>query len=344
MNAASRWRWRNVRASTEMRYRLTGGGQAAPSPPRQSAEGAAWEQQECSVQADTRHVNSNKPASAMRGYRGVKYTLFICCYVLWVVSAVLTAVGIYAKVAKEKDVVDTLTIDPALLLIVVGSAVFLITFFGCFGALRNVTCLLKAFLGILVVVVLLQVAAGIVSYLFTDMVMERTEKLMMKAIIRYREDQDLENAIDFIQKKFQCCGVEGYKDWSHNIYFQCSEDNPSLEACGVPFSCCVGLRNQTVLNTMCGYGMQEAEGTSAALDVFTVGCLEKIVRWAKHNLLLVAGLTGGLLLLELCMICLAAAQIAWIKKATKAETRGVRSQQGRKDSFWLPAFASFADE
>lgn len=31
--------------------------------------------------------------------------------------------------------------------------------------------------------------------------MERTEKLMMKAIVQYREDQDLENAIDFIQKK-----------------------------------------------------------------------------------------------------------------------------------------------
>lgn len=33
--------------------------------------------------------------------------------------------------------------DPALLLIVVGSVMFLITFFGCVGALRNATCLLK---------------------------------------------------------------------------------------------------------------------------------------------------------------------------------------------------------
>lgn len=41
------------------------------------------------------------------------------------------------------DVVDTLTVDPALLLIVVGSLMFLITFLGCFGALRNATCLLK---------------------------------------------------------------------------------------------------------------------------------------------------------------------------------------------------------
>lgn len=41
------------------------------------------------------------------------------------------------------DVVDTLALDPALLLIVVGSFMFLITFFGCFGALRNSASLLK---------------------------------------------------------------------------------------------------------------------------------------------------------------------------------------------------------
>uniref|UniRef100_A0A8C7YD38 Tetraspanin-33 n=1 Tax=Oryzias sinensis TaxID=183150 RepID=A0A8C7YD38_9TELE len=100
------------------------------------------------------------------------------------------------------------------------------------------------FLVILAVVFLLQIAAGVVGYLFTDKVMERTEKLMMKAIVRYREDRDLENAIDFVQKKFQCCGVENYKDWSQNPYFNCLDTNPSLEACGVPFSCCIHLKNQ----------------------------------------------------------------------------------------------------
>lgn len=55
---------------------------------------------------------------------------------------------------------------------------------------------------------------------------------------------------------------------------------------------------QTVLNTMCGYGMQQLEERSAGQDVFTIGCLEKIVWWVKNNLLLVAGLTAGLLLLE----------------------------------------------
>uniref|UniRef100_UPI0037E86C5B tetraspanin-33 isoform X2 n=1 Tax=Semicossyphus pulcher TaxID=241346 RepID=UPI0037E86C5B len=280
----------------------------------------------------------------MRGYRAIKYTLFIFCYFFWVVSAGLIAVGVYAKIAKEKNVVDTLTVDPALLLIVVGSVMFLITFLGCFGALRNATCLLKTFLAILTAILLLQVAAGVVGYLFTDMVMERTERLIMKAIVRYREDPDLENAIDFIQKKFQCCGVESYEDWSQNVYFQCVDSNPSLEACGVPFSCCVGLQNQTVLNTMCGYGVQQLEESSAGEEVFTIGCLEKIVWWAKNNLLLVAALTGGLLLLEVGMIGLAAAQVSWIKRRQREKKEfESRARSDRKDSSWYPAFADFDD-
>ncbi|KAM4739851.1 tetraspanin-33 isoform 1-T1 [Anableps anableps] len=261
----------------------------------------------------------------MRGYRGIKYTLFIFCYCFWVVSAVLIAVGIYAKVAKEKDVVDTLTVDPALLLIVVGSLMFLITFLGCFGALRNATCLLKMFLVILGVVFLLQIAAGAVGYVFTDMVaethkqnpehqteirydravvqvMERTEKLMMKAVVRYREDQDLENAIDFIQRK-------------------------------------------TVLNTMCGYGMQQEQEGSAREHIFTTGCLEKIIMWAQNNLLLVAGLTGGLLLLEVCMMGLAGTQMAWVQKVQRRQKDSeARSREERKERLWFPPFADFNDE
>lgn len=61
-------------------------------------------------------------------------------------------------------------------------------------------------------------------------------------------------------------------------------------------TCVVHL--QTVLNTMCGYGMQRLDAGAAAGDVFTVGCLEKIMGWTRTNLLLVGGLTLGLLLLE----------------------------------------------
>lgn len=65
---------------------------------------------------------------------------------------------------------------------------------------------------------------------------------------------------------------------------------------------------QTVLNTMCGYGMQQLEEKLARQHIFTIGCLDKIVWWAKHNLLLVAGLTAGLLLLEVTLVSV------WLQK------------------------------
>lgn len=81
-----------------------------------------------------------------------------------------------------------------------------------------------------------------------------------------------------------------------------------------PFLCylkqllCVFFLLQTVLNTMCGYGMQQLEEKLARQDIFTIGCLDKIVWWAKHNLLLVAGLTAGLLLLEVTLVSI------WLQK------------------------------
>ncbi|XP_072517223.1 tetraspanin-33 [Salminus brasiliensis] len=266
----------------------------------------------------------------MRTYKGIKYILFVCCYIFWVASGVLLAVGIYAKLAKENDVVDTLTTDPALLLLTVGSLMFVITFLGCFGALRDSAILLKMFLGILLVIVLLQIAAAVLGFLFSDMVLDRTEQLMKKAIVLYREDMDLENVIDFVQKKFLCCGVDGYSDWSQNVYFNCSEKNPSLEACGVPFSCCVRQPNETVFNSMCGYETQRRRESVLSERIYTNGCLDKIVLWGKQNLLLVGGMSISLLCLEICMIAMAAVQLGQIQKVQlKKKKASGRPQKDR---------------
>ncbi|XP_053491072.1 tetraspanin-33 isoform X3 [Ictalurus furcatus] len=272
----------------------------------------------------------------------------------------MIAVGIYAKVAKENgtelplshelpfstcyihgvllelslqkiscftDVVDTLATDPALLLLTVGSLTFIITFFGCFGALRDGAILLKMFLGILMVILFLQIAAAVLGFLFSDMVLKRTELLMKKAIVLYREDMDLENVIDFVQKKFLCCGVNYYSDWSQNAYFNCSVNNPSLEACGVPFSCCVRQQNETVFNSMCGYKTQGMEESLIKQRIYVNGCLNKIVLWGKQNLLLVGGISIGLLCLEICMISLAAAQLIQIQKKGEEKSKSQAKQE-----------------
>ncbi|XP_078077344.1 tetraspanin-33 isoform X2 [Mustelus asterias] len=239
----------------------------------------------------------------MKTNRLIKYLLFAFCFIFWVASGLMIAVGIYAKAAMEGDAVDSLTADPALLLIIVGCLIFCITFLGCTGALRDIQILLQIFMWSLLVILLLQVERKSVA-------------LFEKGIIRYRDDLDLQNLIDYIQKKFKCCGVLSFRDWSKNVYFSCAAANPSLERCGVPFSCCI-LGIEKVLNTMCGYETQSMKNWTARKQIYTNGCMEMVVNWGKQNLFLIGGLGLGLLLLEIAIISLTVVllkQIHYIKK------------------------------
>ncbi|KAG9464580.1 hypothetical protein GDO78_019694 [Eleutherodactylus coqui] len=97
--------------------------------------------------------------------------------------------------------VESLTTDPAILLIVVGILMFIITFFGCLGSLRDINLLLKIFAGMLIVVLILQLVAAILGFIFRGTVSDSASSVMAKAIIYYRDDLDLQNLIDYIQKK-----------------------------------------------------------------------------------------------------------------------------------------------
>ncbi|XP_063780581.1 tetraspanin-33-like [Pseudophryne corroboree] len=235
----------------------------------------------------------------MRTSQAVKYCLFISCYIFWVASGLMIAVGLYAKLCKETGVVESLTADPAIILIVVGTLMSVITFLGCMGALRDLLLLLKIFASMLVLVMFLQFVAAVLGFIFSGMVLEKATSVMSRAIIHYREDLDLQNFIDFIQKKFECCGVENYQNWSLNIYFSCKDTNPSQEKCGVPYSCCVKEERQSVINTMCGYNTQNLRSWHVEDRIYVEGCLHKIVSWGRGNLLFLGGIAMGLILLEL---------------------------------------------
>ncbi|XP_065535490.1 tetraspanin-33 isoform X3 [Lathamus discolor] len=91
----------------------------------------------------------------------------------------------------------------------------------------------------LAIIFLLQLVAGVLGFVFSDKARGKVSEIINGAIMHYRDDLDLQNLIDFGQKEFSCCGGISYKDWSQNMYFNCTMDNPSRERCSVPFSCCL---------------------------------------------------------------------------------------------------------
>nr|XP_020455253.1 tetraspanin-33 [Monopterus albus] len=244
----------------------------------------------------------------------VKYLLFTFNFIFWIIALVMVSIGMYARMTKHAEAaLACLTVDPSIMLMVVGVLMFILTFCGCVGALRENICLLQTFCISLTVIFILQLIAGILGFIFSDTARSKVTDMINNAIIHYRDDIDLQNLIDFGQMEFDCCGGVMYTDWSQNMYFNCNIVNPSTERCSVPFSCCIISKEKVVVNTMCGKGMQELVYHEAGNHINTNGCIDKMVNWIHSNLFLLGGVALGLAIPQLVGILLSQILINQIK-------------------------------
>ncbi|CAM4565114.1 unnamed protein product [Leuciscus chuanchicus] len=249
----------------------------------------------------------------------VKYLLFFFNMLFWIIALFLISIGVYSRLVKHETVLACLTVDPALLLMIVGVLMFFITFCGCVGSLRENICLLQTFCIILTIIFLLQLVAGVLGFVFSDKARGKVTEMVDNAIKHYRDDLDLQNLIDYGQKQFNCCGGISYMDWSQNMYFNCSEENPSRERCSVPFSCCLLSKEESVINTMCGHGMQVLKYDTAGAFINTNGCIDNVVNWIHSNLFLLGGIALGLAIPQLVGILLSQILINQIQDQIKLQ-------------------------
>ncbi|XKL66744.1 hypothetical protein PGB90_010164 [Kerria lacca] len=231
----------------------------------------------------------------------LKYVLFVTNFFLWSLAILVLAVGIWSWSVKDRfsnfGKLTHIILDPAFLFVVIGTIAFVIGFTGCVGALRENTLLLYSYAVFLAILLLLEITCGILLAVFKDWIKAEAADGFQTFIIRYREDPDQQNFIDWVQEEWlQCCGIEGPKDWDKNNYFNCSSlDIGSREACGVPFSCCKKKQNEIVKNKQCGYDVRknnnytdkrttllliQDEGEST---IYEIGCIKALEDWFERN-------------------------------------------------------------
>lgn len=146
------------------------------------------------------------------------------------------------RVQNVKDIMFNIS----LALVFLGVIVFSMSFAGCLGALRENLCLLKLYSLMLLILFIGEIVLSTVAFVFPNSLSHYLKDTLAKdPLMKYRDDANLQNLIDVIQRELKCCGISdaGYKDWSQNIYFNCSISNPSPEKCAVPYSCCRNPRN-----------------------------------------------------------------------------------------------------
>uniref|UniRef100_A0A1B6D9T3 Tetraspanin n=1 Tax=Clastoptera arizonana TaxID=38151 RepID=A0A1B6D9T3_9HEMI len=240
----------------------------------------------------------------------LKYVIFTVNVLFWLLGLSILAVGVWAW--TEKDTFNNLgrltnvVLDPAFALICLGAVTFIIGFTGCVGALRENTCLLAAYALFLAIILLLEITAVFMGFIFKDWIKLQATGGFQAFIIHYREDPDQQNLIDWIQEDWlQCCGIEGPKDWDKNNYFNCSSrDVGSREACGVPFSCCKRKPNEIIKNKQCGYDVRKPGYNFEVSKIINdKGCIQAGEEWIERNLLFIATMALAVTFLQILGIC-----------------------------------------
>uniref|UniRef100_A0A8K9UKT5 Tetraspanin n=1 Tax=Oncorhynchus mykiss TaxID=8022 RepID=A0A8K9UKT5_ONCMY len=222
----------------------------------------------------------------------IKYFIFGFNIIFWLLGVAFLGIGLWAW--NEKGVLSNISsitdlggFDPVWLFLVTGGVMFILGFAGCIGALRENTFLLKFFSVFLGIIFFLELTAGVLAFTFKDWIKDQLNFFINNNIRAYRDDIDLQNLIDFTQEYWDCCGAFGADDWNLNIYFNCTDTNPSREKCGVPFSCWLvrDMEQKTYIHVK--------------------GCVPQFEKWLQDNLTLVAGIFIGVALLQIFGICLA---------------------------------------
>ncbi|CAK9798106.1 CD63 antigen [Anthophora plagiata] len=229
----------------------------------------------------------------------IKYLLYIFNFIFAVCGLAILAIGVVAhlRLLRVNEQLGTGVTFTSVTVIVVGTIIFVVSFLGCCGAIRESHCTIITFASLLLFMLLIQVAVAVYTFVVIknvnnhNFLTENYEKVFNEYSKGDKTDPAVE-FIDFVQSDMQCCGVITPDDFM-------KRGNP------IPWSCC---------------GKQPNE-TCSLSEAYKDGCVQKLedVISLVENVL--GGIAIGVVVVELIGITFALYLANSIKNAQR---RGYR--------------------
>jgi len=194
-------------------------------------------------------------------------------------------------------------------IICLGLFVFLIAFFGCFGAMKQNSCLTMTYSVVLAILVICQIGAGIAGFVMKDQLFDTLETELSKTMKKWDTTKDENGNLvpnleaegwDLLHDSFKCCGVNTYQDWT-NTTIMGEESNFSdyVTSNGwdgktpeypTPSSCCIDKTEEG----NCGWTYTNPDGT-----INEEGCVKTVDDWLENNISIIAGAAVGIAVVEI---------------------------------------------
>lgn len=149
------------------------------------------------------------------GHSTIKYLLFIFNLLCSLCGIALIVVGAISLVRLDeiREITDEYNIVvPSILMIVFGSVVFIIAFFGCCGAIRESYCMTSTYSFFLILLVIAQIVIAVLVFVFIGDVTVAMKKAFER-VFQNRENPINRDLIDAIQSSLECCGKTSVLDY-----------------------------------------------------------------------------------------------------------------------------------
>ncbi|KAJ8024195.1 Tetraspanin-11 [Holothuria leucospilota] len=217
--------------------------------------------------------------------------------------------------AKSNEFLDLFSEDTLIIvagmMVGIGCFAFLVGFCGCWGALRENSCLLYMYFVFLLLIVAGEFVAGVLALVYEDEIEQSMRTGMNETIATtYGYKTAATDAVDEVQEQFECCGANNYMDYQYSAYM-------IDQGTAIPASCCK-------TGSTCTAG---SPGEPNSLDnVWTDGCVDASIDYIESNYLIVGGVCLGLLVFQVWHSLLNLPAVSPTKRGGGRGRTGTRAQ------------------
>jgi len=197
----------------------------------------------------------------MSGHFIVKF-IFVLINLIFLISGIGLTIIASIDLSSLDYVIDQVGggIHPTLNLVLgVGIFIIVLSLLGLFAGCTEKSVLLTIFGVILIILLILQFAAAVVTFVMTKSIVGEFQNEMNNTF--YKNDSDSRHFFNKIQTQGKCCGINNVSDYTNHNY-------------SVPKSCC----------------SKTQENNCTASEAYTKGCLDYLsthVSWTLNILALV---------------------------------------------------------
>ncbi|KAG8232284.1 hypothetical protein J437_LFUL011224 [Ladona fulva] len=246
-----------------------------------------------------------------------KYLLCLFNFIFFLAGSAVLGIGIWLHVDKESFISftqrtqnptlqlfgrTTVVEQAAYILIAAGAFIFIISFFGYCGAIRESRCLLLSYAVFLFLILVLEVTAGGLAAGYREKAEEKAKDFLKSSIKDYYSTKDKEDAVtlmwNYLMATLSCCGVDSYKDFQLSDRWR--EGNQK-----VPNQCCVLQPDGPDPALYKPRDPHCPNVPTATNSYYETGCYQAFLSWVNEHTDIVIGVVIGLGVIQIIGICLA---------------------------------------